>query len=182
MQLAERAARSVERLHRLTTDLLDASRVEQGLLQIRRQPVDLAQLVRDTTDGLRTPQVSMAVEVPDELIADVDPNRIEQALENLLNNARTHAPGSAVVVTLRREERDDGAWAVIRVQDGGPGIAPAIVDTLMTRFVRGQQSKGLGLGLYLTHSIAEAHGGALTVKSTLGQGTTFQLVVPIAAH
>ncbi len=182
VQLAERAARSVERLHRLTTDLLDASRVEQGLLQIRRQPVDLAQLVRDTTDGLRTPQVSMAVEVPDELIADVDPNRIEQALENLLNNARTHAPGSAVVVTLRREERDDGAWAVIRVQDGGLGIAPAIVDTLMTRFVRGQQSKGLGLGLYLAHSIAEAHGGALTVKSTLGQGTTFQLVVPIAAH
>ncbi len=52
----------------------------------------------------------------------------------------------------------------------------------MTRFVRGQQSKGLGLGLYLAHSIAEAHGGALTVKSTLGQGTTFQLVVPIAAH
>jgi signal transduction histidine kinase len=110
----------------------------------------------------------------------VDPDRIRQALENLLHNARTHAPGSAVVVTLRQEERDTGTWAIIRVQDGGPGIAPSVVEKLMTRFVRGPQSKGLGLGLYLANSIAQAHGGTLTVASTLAQGTTFQLAVPIA--
>jgi signal transduction histidine kinase len=165
-------------LYRLTADLLDASRVEQGLLQLHRQPLDLADLVRDTADGLRTPHAAITVHVPDELIAEVDPDRIQQALENLLTNARTHAPGSPVVVTLRQEARDTGAWAIVRVQDGGPGIAPAIVDSLMTRFVRGHQSKGLGLGLYLASSIAQAHGGALTVESTLGQGTTFQLAVP----
>jgi signal transduction histidine kinase len=179
-QLTDQAARSVERLHRLTTDLLDASRVEQGGLQLRRQLVDLAELVRDTTDGLRTPHATITVEVPDELVAEVDHDRIQQALENLLNNARTHAPGSPVVVTLRQEERDTGAWAILRVQDQGPGIAPTIVDTLMTRFVRGQQSKGLGLGLYLASSIAQAHGGTLTVESALGHGTTFQLAVPVA--
>jgi two-component system OmpR family sensor kinase len=141
----------------------------------------LADLLRDTTDALRTPQTTMAVEVPDELIVDVDPDRIQQALENLLTNARTHAPGSAVSVTLRQEARDTGAWAILRVQDQGPGIAPTIVDTLMTRFVRGTQSKGLGLGLYLAHSIMEAHGGTLTVESTLGQGTTFQLAVPLVS-
>jgi signal transduction histidine kinase len=179
--LTNQAARSVDRLYRLTTDLLDASRVEQGVLHLRRQPVDLADLLRDTTDALRTPQTTMAVEVPDELIVDVDPDRIQQALENLLTNARTHAPGSAVSVTLRQEARDTGAWAILRVQDQGPGIAPTIVDTLMTRFVRGTQSKGLGLGLYLAHSIMEAHGGTLTVESTLGQGTTFQLAVPLVS-
>jgi signal transduction histidine kinase len=179
-QLAERATRSVERLHRLTADLLDASRVEQGVLHLRRQPLDLADLVRDTTDALRSPHLSVAVAIPDELIAEVDPDRIQQALENLLNNARTHAPGSPVVVSLRQEDRDTGAWAIIGVQDQGPGIAPTVLERLMTRFVRGPQSKGLGLGLYLAHSIAQAHGGTLTVASTLGAGTTFQLAVPVA--
>jgi signal transduction histidine kinase len=180
VKLTDQAARSVARLHRLTADLLDASRVEQGLLQIRRQPTDLAELVRDTTDGLRMPHATLAVEVPDELLAEVDPDRLQQVLENLLSNARTHAPGSPVVVTLRREDRPHGAWAVLRVHDQGPGIAPAVLDHLMTRFVRGTHSKGLGLGLYLAHSIAQAHGGTLTVDSTLGQGTTFQLAVPLA--
>lgn len=120
----------------------------------------------------------MAVEVPDELVADVDPDRIQQALENLLTNARTHAPGSPISITLRCEERDTGAWAVVRVHDQGPGISPTVLDSLMTRFVRGQQSTGLGLGLYLASSIAHAHGGALTVESIFGQGTTFQLAVP----
>ncbi len=179
VKLSDQAARSVARLHRLTTDLLDASRVEQGLLQLRRQPVDLADLIRTTTDALRTPQLTMAVEGLDELIADVDPDRIQQALENLLHNARTHAPGSPISVTLRQEERDTGAWAVVRVQDQGPGIAPAVLDSLMMRFVRGTQSKGLGLGLYLAHRIMEAHSGALTVESQLGHGTTFQLAVPV---
>jgi signal transduction histidine kinase len=180
VKLTDQAARSVDRLHRLTTDLLDASRVEQGGLHLRPQPVDLVDLVRTTTDDLRTPQTTMAVEGPDELIADVDPDRLRQALENLLHNARTHAPGSPVVVTLRREERDAGVWAILRVHDQGPGIAPAVLDTLMQRFVRGHQSKGLGLGLYLAHSIAQAHGGTLTVESKLGEGTTFQLAVPVA--
>ncbi len=118
------SASSVARVHRLTADLLDASRVEQGLLQLRRQPTDLAELVRDTTDGLRMPHATLAVEVPDELLAEVDPDRLQQVLENLLSNARTHAPGSPVVVTLRREDRDTGTWAVLRVHDQGPGIAP----------------------------------------------------------
>jgi signal transduction histidine kinase len=177
--LTNQAARSVNRLYRLTADLLDASRVEQGLLQLHRQPVDLAELVRDTADGLRTPHATITVHVPDELVVDVDPDRIQQVLENLLTNARTHAPGSPIVVTLRRDERADGAWAIMGVQDQGPGIAPMVLERLMTRFVRGPQSKGLGLGLYLAHSIAHAHGGALTVESTLGHGTTFQLAVPI---
>ncbi len=124
VKLTDQAARSVARLHRLTADLLDASRVEQGLLQLRRQPTDLAELVRDTTDGLRMPHATLAVEVPDELLAEVDPDRLQQVLENLLSNARTHAPGSPVVVSLRREDRDTGTWVVLRVHDQGPGIAP----------------------------------------------------------
>jgi signal transduction histidine kinase len=79
-----------------------------------------------------------------------------------------------------REGQGDGAWVVVRVQDQGPGIAPAVLNQFMARFVRGQQSKRLGLGLDLAPSIAHAHGGTLTVESTLGAGTTFQLAVPVA--
>ncbi len=85
-----------------------------------------------------------------------------------------------MVVSLRREDCPHGAWAVLRVHDQGPGIAPPVLDRLMTRFVRGQHAKGLDLGLGLAHSIAQAHGGTLTVESTLAQGTTFQLAVPLA--
>ncbi len=81
-----------------------------------------------------------------------------------------------MVVSLRREDCPHGAWAVLRVHDQGPGIAPPVLRSLMTRFVRGQHSKGLGLA----HSIVQAHGGTLTVESTLAQGTTFQLAVPLA--
>jgi signal transduction histidine kinase len=149
VKLTDQAARSVERLHRLTTDLLDASRVEQGLLQLHRQPVDLADLVRTTADTLRTPHATIAAEVPDELVADVDPDRIQQALENLLTNARTHAPGSPVMVTLRQEARDTGAWAVMRVQDGGTRHCAHACGHADDALCARHAVEGLGLGLVL---------------------------------
>jgi signal transduction histidine kinase len=117
--------------------------------------------------------------VPDELRVEADPDRLKQALENLIANALRHSPkGVPVDVELAGERRDDGAWAVVSVKDEGPGIATELMPRLFTRFASGPDSTGLGLGLYLARSIAEAHGGALTVTSSPGQGTTFQLALP----
>lgn len=170
----------LQRFQRLINDLLSVGRIEQGLFTVVRQPVNLAELAATAAAALQMPQFAVELELPDELIAEVDADRIEQALENLLTNAQRHAPDSPVVLALRREQRDGSVWAMLSVQDQGPGIAPEIIPGLMQRFARGQRSRGLGLGLYLARKIAEAHGGALTVESTLGKGTTFQLAIPIA--
>jgi signal transduction histidine kinase len=169
----------MQRLQRLMDDLLDVGRIEQGLFAIQRQPVNLADLARDSADGVRSPRFEIAVDAPDELVAEADLNRLRQALENLLSNARKHAAGSRVVVAVGQEQRVDGTWAILKVQDQGPGIAPEVQQQLTERFVRGHGSRGLGLGLYLVRGIAEAHGGTLTVESRLGRGTTFQIALPM---
>ena len=160
-------------------DLLDVGRIEQGVFTVARQLVNLPDLAREVAAALHTPQFVVEVQAPDELVAAVDPDRIRQAVENLLSNARRHAPGSRVLLFVGSEQRGDTHWAIVSVHDEGPGIAPEILPQLMERFVRGRQSGGLGIGLYLARSIVEAHGGTLEAASTLGQGTTFRLLLPI---
>lgn len=205
------ASRAVDRLEALIRDLLDVGRLDQGLFSVSRQPVDLVALVRDTAsamgstattnsmqpgrDGrderegqtLQAEKADIFLRVPDELVVEVDPARLRQALENLLSNALKHSPkGMPVWVEIGSEKRfkADGPgeeeWAAISVHDDGPGIPAELLPRLFTRFASGPNSQGLGLGLYLARSIAEAHGGTLTVESNPGQGTTFQLCLPTA--
>jgi signal transduction histidine kinase len=92
-----------------------------------------------------------------------------------------HGPrGVPVGIELLREEREEGEWAVLSVRDEGPGIPPQLLSRLFSPFVSGPGSTGLGIGLFLAHSIAQAHGGDLTVESTPGMGTTFRLLLPTA--
>ena len=161
-------------------DLLDTARLEQGLFTLAPGVVDLAELVRETAETWRTDSADVAVRAPEELCVAGDPARLRQALENLLSNARQHSPdGVPVSVEVKTETRADGRWAVLTVQDAGPGIAPALLPNLFTRFGGGPGSKGLGLGLYLARGIAEAHGGTLTVDATPGTGACFRLALPL---
>lgn len=174
-------AEGMDRLQRMIEDLLDTSRLEQGIFALSPQPVDVADLTRGTAAMLSGSDATIDVRAPDALVVPVDPNRLRQALENLLGNALAHgSDGAPVIVQVDREERADGTWAVVSVRDTGPGIAPELLPTLFERFARGARSTGLGLGLYLARGIAEAHGGTLTVASTPGQGTTFRLALPHA--
>lgn len=172
--------RSLERTQRLIVDLMDVSRIERGLFILSRQSVDLVVLAREAVDVLQTPEFQVTLNAPDELFAEVDPDRIQQALENLLSNARKHSPsGTPVTVTIAQEQRADGDWAVLSVADSGPGIPPEMFAQIFERFVTGARSKGLGIGLYLTQRIAHAHGGSVMVESTAGVGTTFRLMLPL---
>lgn len=182
MRYADQIALAHARLRRLIDDVLDAGRLDQGLLALELRPVDLAGLARETVETLRTPEADLTVRGPRELVAErADPARLQQALENLLSNALAHAPeGTPVVVELAEERRAQGPWAVHAVRDDGPGIAPEVLPTLFERFARGAGSGGLGLGLYLARGIAAAHGGTLEVESRLGAGTTFRLALPLA--
>jgi signal transduction histidine kinase len=178
---AEAALRVVNRLQRMITDLLDTARLDQGRFAVAPQPMDLACLAQETANTLRTAAADIAVRAPEELVVEADPTRIRQALENLLSNARRYSPdGVPVILEVREERRADGTWAVVTVQDAGPGIPPDLLPRLFARFGAGASSKGLGLGLHLARGIAEAHGGRLTVDSTPGKGASFRLALPVS--
>ncbi len=178
---ADEAIRALQRFSRLITDLLAAARLEQGIFVASPQPVDLASLARETSEVFATREIRMDVWAPDELIVHADPDRIRQALENLLANAVKHSPEQGIVVIeVGTEPRTDGEWATVTVSDQGPGLPPELLPRLFNRFTRGSASSGLGLGLYLASRIADIHGGTLAVDSRPGEGATFRLTWPVA--
>jgi len=178
----EEAGRAVDRVVSLVADLLDSSRLEQGLFALNRQPADLVDLVRETCAALATNRVPIRVDVSrQDVVLAVDPNRIRQALENVVSNAIKFSPaGATVVVELDVESTGAGCWAVVTVSDQGPGIPPELFPRLFDRFARGPGSSGLGIGLYLASRIVAAHGGTLTADPTPTIGARFQMKLPLA--
>lgn len=174
------ALQGLARLERLIGDLLDAQRLASGIFALESAPLDLVALAREAAAGAATAAVPVTVRGPAELVVCADPARLRQALENLLGNAVKHSPpATPVAVTVAAEARDGHPWAVVTVTDRGPGIAPALLPRLFDRFAKGAGSSGLGLGLYLAHGIATAHGGTLTVDSEPGRGARFRLALPV---
>lgn len=187
----------VHRLSDLLRDLLDLSRVDGGASAIVRVPTDLAELVRRTARDVGTARgggTRVQVEVPDRLVADVDPGRIGQVLTNLLDNACRHAPGG--LVRVRARETEDGV--VLDVSDDGPGIPASLAGTVFDRFVRGPGSTGelpvlrepttdpsavtprtggTGLGLAIARWAVLLHGGSIQVVPA-ATGCTIRAVIP----
>jgi two-component system OmpR family sensor kinase len=177
---ADAGISGVRRLDALVTDLLDVARLDQGIFALSRQPMNLITLLQQIVGIVQTGKLDIILRAPDELRADADPQRVKQALENLITNALRHSPkGVPITIDVASEKRDDGEWATIAIRDEGSGISPELMPRLFTRFATGPGSTGLGLGLYLARSIAEAHGGTLTATSTPGKGTIFKLSLPL---
>jgi signal transduction histidine kinase len=175
----EAAERSLRALTKLVENLLDVARIDRGLLELRREPLDLVAAAREVAGSVAMPDREVVVRGAGRLVVSADPARFRQALENLLSNAVRYTPaGASVDVSI--DALGDGR-AAVDVTDRGPGIASDVLPTLFARFARGRTSKGLGLGLFLAREIAVAHGGDLTVRSEQGRGTTFRLVLPAQA-
>ena len=179
LESVDAAAASVERIRRLVDDLLDAGRLEQGLFSLSKQSVDCCELLQETASLLQPSDTAIQVRTCDDIVIEADPDRLRQALGNIVSNAVDYSP-SDLPVTLEvcREWRNGESWAVFSVSDRGAGIAPEMLPDLFDRFMKGLKSNGLGLGLYLARGIAVAHGGSLSVESSLGDGSTFRLVLP----
>jgi signal transduction histidine kinase len=178
--------RQLDHMVRLIDDLLDVSRISRGVLELRREPADLAAIIRQAIDSAQpfiASKQQTAVfdgQLPGEV--DVDPTRIAQIIGNLLHNASKFSPkGSEIRVELAAGG-PDGDDAMIRVIDRGVGIPPDEIDRAFDMFsqVRSEAGTGggLGIGLSLARRLAELHGGALHAFSEGdGRGTTFTLTL-----
>jgi signal transduction histidine kinase len=182
---AEAASRAVLRLGGLVSDILDVSRIEQGVFSVAPQPCDLGALVHETATMLATAEhpVRLTVEEGTTVTVNADAGRLRQCLENIIANALRKSPANAAVSVFvtREDARPDGAIARVEVVDEGPGIPPELLPHVFERFVSGARDGGLGLGLYLAKRIAAVHGGDLTVESQPGKGARFTLTLPLAA-
>jgi two-component system sensor histidine kinase KdpD len=174
-----------DRLDRLVTNLLDASRLEGGGVTVRRHTQDLAELVSAVVDRIQTRltgrQVTVTVDIPDEVPpVSCDYAQIEQVFTNLLENAVIHTPPGTPV--LARAQRDNGTVRV-EIVDGGPGIPLADRERLFQPFERGRtRAPGTGLGLTIARGFVEAHGGKLWVEDKDSQpGSRFVFTLPVAA-
>jgi signal transduction histidine kinase len=178
----DRVSRSAERLRRLTDELLDVTRIEQGRLDLRPVTTDLGTLAQQVVDDLRFELVAAScptrIDAPGERVVGVwDPSRLEQVITNLVTNALKFGPGRPIDIRVRNA----GELAELSVRDYGVGIAPARQPFVFDRFERAVSTTnygGLGLGLYIARRIAQAHRGDLRLESEPGHGATFTLTLP----
>lgn len=173
-------------LTRLVNQLLDLSRLEAGGLQIEQAPVALTQLMREVEGSFRAlatqKQVEFEVdrdpELPETLVVDHDRIRHE-VLSNLLSNAFKFTPsGGRITLEARRRDRE----VHFRVSDTGVGIPPDQLDHIFEKYfqVEGEgKAQGSGLGLAIAKHVVRAHGGRIRADSTMGEGTTFDIFLPI---
>jgi PAS domain S-box-containing protein len=167
----------------LTDRLLDVTKIRTGTFELMREPVDLGGLIREVasrfaSDGSARP---ISLQVPTRIDGDFDRMRIDQALTNLLSNAVRYGAGKPIEVLATTSERE----IAIAVKDQGLGIPQTDLKRIFERFERGNKragGTGLGLGLWITQRIAEAHGGILRVESEVGKGSTFTLTLPLRSQ
>ncbi|MEJ7762017.1 MAG: PAS domain S-box protein [Thermomicrobiales bacterium] len=169
-----------KRMGRLIDDLADLIRFEAGPPELRRASVDLVSLVRAEAEAANPPGGDHRIRVvaPEEpVLGEWDADRLGQVLQNLLGNAVKYAPGDDRVTILVEA---DAAEARVEVADHGPGIPPEHLARLFERFYRADATGagGLGLGLYISRMLVEAHGGRIWARSEPGQGSTFTFVLP----
>jgi signal transduction histidine kinase len=179
--------KEVRRLSRLVNDLLDLSRIEAGTLRYDIAPMSLADLIESivSVHSSLTAEHEFELDLPGDLPkVQGDADRIRQVLLNLLGNATRYSP-KGESVTLAARATEDGRAVEVAVKDHGIGISAEDQQRLFFKFVdlpkpEGVQ-KGTGLGLYITKGIVEAHGGAIWLESSVGEGSTFFFTLP-AAH
>jgi two-component system OmpR family sensor kinase len=179
-----RASDEVARLARITEQLLFLARSDEDRIQPRLEPTNIRALLTRSAEHAASRASSAGVwcqvEAPAELAADLDPDRIREAIDNLVDNALRFAPaGTPIVISARVVSAD----LVIEVSDSGPGFQPEFLQHVFERFARPDAGRarsdgGAGLGLAIVSAIAHAHGGRATARNRSGGGAVAALELP----
>jgi signal transduction histidine kinase len=181
-QPSDSIARQVERLERLVQRMLDATEIRAGQISLHPEEIDLAAMVRDVAqrfaESMRRAGTDLEVHVDGPVVGRWDRARLDQLVENLLENAAKFGVGKPVVVSVAT----DGDRATLVVTDQGIGIPRERFGDIFDPFVRAAPLRafaGLGLGLHVVDAIARAHGGRASVESREGEGASFTVEMPL---
>jgi signal transduction histidine kinase len=176
-----RAATNARRLQALTRDVLDTQSVESGRLAYNFESSDLVDELRVAIEAARdlTPDRRYELTLPPGPVpVEIDSDRVQQVLTNLLDNAQKNSPATEPVeIDLSIAD----GLANVAVRDHGAGFEPEAVDRMFDKFVRGRSDAvtGTGLGLYISRQIVEAHGGTISAMSRVGEGAEFVFTLPL---
>lgn len=173
---------TVNKMQLLLEDLADVSRLSFGKFKIEREELNLAPLIASTVSSFsietKVKGILVNLNLDPHLEGKWDGARIDQVVTNLVSNAIKYGEGKPIDVSAVKENGS----VVISVKDHGIGIAKEDIDRIFERFERANETKrikGLGLGLYITKHIVEAHGGKIWAESTLGKGSVFSVQLPV---
>lgn len=178
------ARSNIDRLARIIDDLLDVSKIEAGKVELKRELVDIAGLIRHLASSfesnLKEKNLNLKVNIPEKQIdAYVDPDKIAQVFTNLIGNALKFTDRGYIEISLQEKEKEIACI----VADTGLGISEEDLPKVFSKFEQfgrlpGSGEKGTGLGLAITKGIIELHGGKIWVESKLGQRTKFSFILP----
>lgn len=181
-------SRSLKKLHRQISELLDFTRLESGKLTVAPEPFPLKPLVDEVLGGQRVmlerKGLKAAAAVADDFVVDADRGRIAQVLDNLLVNAIKFTEKGGIRVSA--EARLTEGQVMVKVSDTGIGIPQEAIPRVFDRFFQvesadaARRQAGMGLGLSIVKAIVAAHGGRITVESRVGEGTEFSFTLPLA--
>ncbi|MFL6462717.1 MAG: ATP-binding protein, partial [Nitrososphaeraceae archaeon] len=192
-ELLDAINRNAKRLQRLTEDILDVTRIESQSLSLKEEQFNLNDVITNVINdiltsadnaSLKNERNSLPIKIeyydPQNIIIQADKGRIIQVISNLLSNALKFTKQGTISVSLQREkEEDDKDYIVISVKDTGQGIDLEILPKLFTKFATKSES-GTGLGLFISKSIVESHGGRIWAENNAdGKGATFAFSLPI---
>lgn len=173
--------RNAKRLQRIARNLLDLSRIENQSIILNKEVFDLSELVSSTMDDVvpsiaKNYQNLKLVKPEAGVLVNADKDKITQVICNLLTNAVKFTTSGTISATIEKRARQN--QVVVSVKDSGLGINPHILPMLFSKFVS-TSPDGLGLGLFITKSIVEAHGGKIWAQNNVGKGATFSFTIPL---
>lgn len=180
--------RNAKRLQKLQEEMLDATRIEHGSMQIYKESFNLNDLIFDVLQDLRTQlnddtRIKLNYRSDGDVWVVADKNRISQVVSNLLNNAIKFTKAGRIIIQLRKRMSKKMAGSnhrvIVSIKDEGPGIDPSVLPRLFTKFAS-KSEKGTGLGLFISKSIIEAYDGKIWAENNIdGKGATFAFSLPI---
>ncbi|MFL5815891.1 MAG: ATP-binding protein [Bdellovibrionia bacterium] len=183
-RLLEGSIKQTEMLNGLVEELLDLTRIRAGKLELRKQECDLKPILDKSLTQLSLDitrsKSPLSVDADSKVVGNFDPLRMSQLMTNLISNAVKYGAGKPIEVSLRSLK----SMAEFQVKDQGLGIPEEKQKAIFERFERADLTKeisGLGLGLYITKQLIEAHGGKIQVESQVGQGSVFKVLLPLDA-
>ena len=185
-QIANPILRNAIRLQRLTGDILDVTRIESQTLRLNKEEFNLNELIstviQDCKSQIDSEKIKLVYEhrSVNNIIVNADKHRLNQVISDLISNSIKFTQGECGIISITTKKEQDNKAITIRVKDNGKGIDPEIIPRLFTKFATKSET-GTGLGLFISKSIVEAHGGRIWAENNKdGKGATFYFTLPVS--